>query len=199
MGQVDPHGNLTETAYGRIAAAIDYFENNPDIQIVCPAKGSYAVSSEHEVTEAEEIARCLVGFGVPRKNILLEEKSCDTIGGAYFLKVDFAIPLHIHNIVVVTSEDHVPRTKFCFELVFGSEFSIEFVQTKNLSDDESQYEQDVLREKKTLKLMKETWFKNIEAGDHEAVWHALQNHPGYNKSSTITVDVIKSSIEKTEI
>lgn len=198
MGQVDEYGNLTRTAYLRIVRAVAFYRENEGYKIVCPARGIYQIN-EHPVTEAEKIARCVAAMGVQDEDILKEESSCDTIGGAYFIKTKIAIPNKVEDIVVITSDMYLPRTQYCFELVFGNSVNLKLISTKNYTEGSVDIDQVILSEQKKLGLMKNTWFKNISPGDHVRVWEALQQHPGYNPHSKISIPEMTKLIKDTKV
>lgn len=56
--------------------------------------------------------------GIPRSRILPETVSLDTIGNAYFARVQHTDPLGLRALHVITSQFHLPRTQTIFEWIF---------------------------------------------------------------------------------
>ena len=70
----------------------------------------------------------LVGVWIPESAILLEDKSKDTIGNAYFTKeMLMQYERVLKSISVVTSRFHVPRTQYVFNKIFGEKYNITFI------------------------------------------------------------------------
>lgn len=76
------------------------------------------------VLESIAAARYLQAVGVEPTRILPEVISLDTIGNAYFARVQHTDPLEIRRLHVITSQFHLPRTEAIFNWIFrlsGSE------------------------------------------------------------------------------
>ena len=70
------------------------------------------------VLESIAAARYLVGHGVEPACILPETNSLDTIGNAYFARVQHTDPLGLRRLHVITSAFHLPRTEAIFTWIF---------------------------------------------------------------------------------
>jgi uncharacterized SAM-binding protein YcdF (DUF218 family) len=75
-------------------------------------------------TEAEVMRHWLVAHGVPRKMILVETRSRDTIGNAYYSKKIVKRHRSWKNILVLTTYAHVVRARWIFQKVFGERYTI---------------------------------------------------------------------------
>lgn len=71
------------------------------------------------VFECSVAANYLVENGVEHRRILREWSSYDTIGNAYFARVIHTDPRQWRNLVVITSDFHMPRVREIFEWVFS--------------------------------------------------------------------------------
>ena len=75
-------------------------------------------SAGFPVDESAASARHLVSRGVAPSRVLLESWSLDTIGNAAFARLMHSEPREWTDLLVVTSEIHLPRTRAIFEWVF---------------------------------------------------------------------------------
>lgn len=73
------------------------------------------------IFESVAAANYLVKHGLPTSQILTETSSYDTIGNAFFSKVIHVDPLGLRNLLIVTSDFHMPRTKTIFSWVYNLE------------------------------------------------------------------------------
>lgn len=185
LGRVDDAGRLTPDARERLRLAATLQAGGVAPKIVVHARWSYRLTTPPEMTEARTMAASLRTLGVPEDSIILEERSCDTVGSLLFLRTDVAEPSGWRRLVVVTSIDHLARTRFLTRLVFGDDLDVRLVYGRTVMTREEQ-RAALDREKRSLRLMASTWFAGIEPGDHAAVASALRDHPGYNPAATVT-------------
>ena len=81
---------------------------------------NYINSAGWPVLEATSGAEYLMLHrGVPSAHIFRECTSLDTIGNAYFVRVQHLDPGRLRRILVITSSFHMPRTKAIFDFVLG--------------------------------------------------------------------------------
>jgi uncharacterized SAM-binding protein YcdF (DUF218 family) len=132
------------------------------------------------ITEAKAMRDYAVKLEVPKDKILLEEQSNDTIGNAYFTKVDFLKPNNWKILVVVTSEFHMKRTKYIFKKVLGPEYNVEFVEAPSKLTPLELEEKRKIEEK--ILTFTHKWMGNLKDGDDLAIKQLLYTeHPGYAK------------------
>jgi hypothetical protein len=70
-------------------------------------------------TESRAGALYLIQHGVPADRILCESTSYDTIGNAYFSRVQLVQPLGWTRLLVITSNFHRARAEMVFRWVYG--------------------------------------------------------------------------------
>jgi len=123
------------------------------------------------VTEASAAATWLLQRGCDPGRIFTEASSLDTIGNAYFARVQHVEPRGWSRLLVVTSEFHLPRTRAVFETVLGlpnrhgERWNCEFVGTDN-----SGLAADILRERSDKESRAlERWLRQVA----EADWQTL--------------------------
>lgn len=64
-------------------------------------------------------AKYLIDQGINPDDIYREWASYDTIANGFFSLLNFTIPLKIQNVLVITSDFHMPRSKAIFEWIYG--------------------------------------------------------------------------------
>lgn len=89
----------------------------------------------HQLLESQAGVEYLLARGVPANLIFREATSYDTIGNAYFSRVQFVDPMHWRNLLVITSEFHMQRTEAIFRWVYSLDapapFHLQFMATEN--------------------------------------------------------------------
>jgi hypothetical protein len=120
-GGVREGGELPPWVLRRFDRAL---EVSGDAPIVCLSAGTVhrppPLNSEgypwlESVAGAAHLLRC----GVPNHRVQVEALSYDTIGNAYLTKLVHVDPAGWRNLVVITSEFHMPRSRDIFEWVYG--------------------------------------------------------------------------------
>jgi hypothetical protein len=84
--------------------------------------------------ESVASAEYLMARGVPRERIFVDKWSHDTIGNAYFARCIHCGPRALRNLLVITSEFHMQRTRAIFDWVFSlpeARFTLEFSATSD--------------------------------------------------------------------
>lgn len=71
------------------------------------------------ICESRSAAEWLVEAGIEPARVLVETSSYDTIGNAYFARVQFCEPLELKRCHAITSEFHLARVEKIFQWVFG--------------------------------------------------------------------------------
>jgi len=100
--QVRPDGELSLQLQLRLEAALESYQHNPRLMIVCGAQGS-----NEPLPEGEAMKKWLLEKGVPEEDILAEIHSYNTyenIANARAL-----LPEHAKSVTIVTSDYHLPR------------------------------------------------------------------------------------------
>jgi hypothetical protein len=93
--------------------------------------------ADFPVVESVAGAQWLMAYGYPRALLWAETTSLDTIGNAYFARVQHTDPAGLRHLLVVTSAFHMPRTRLIFERVFAlppvtTPYSLRFHATENI-------------------------------------------------------------------
>jgi len=116
---VTAEGKLTDIGRWRVQKAVELWKGRHARSICFSGAWSYRLSSAPSITEARAMQGYAVLNDVPASAIFLEESSKFTLANAYYTKVNVLRPRMWKSIIVVTSEFHVPRTKYIFDKVLG--------------------------------------------------------------------------------
>jgi len=182
-GGVTDDGHLPEKAKLRVLRGIALFKKRVAPRIIMSGKSGMWLPKPPPKTEAEAMKEYAVQEGVPPSAIIKEETSQDTIGNAYFTKVNFLEPKNWKDIIVVTSNYHLKRTKFIFDTILGSEYSIIYDGSQSELDDDPEA---LTKEDLALRFITE-WFDSIkpttDANIKKLIFSA---HPAYAERPTIS-------------
>lgn len=120
--------------------------------------------------ESSVYAEYLLKQGVPVSDLLKETSSYDTVGNAYFSLTMHVLPAGWHQVAVVTSEFHMPRTmqtfNDCYALANQSNGHISLQRDIKVDyfavSDEKLFAQDVLQARKEKEAVAlSTWKQNF--------------------------------------
>ena len=100
------------------------------------------------IFESIAAANYLVRRGLNPQQILSETSSYDTIGNAYFSRVIHVEPRRLRNLLIITSEFHLPRTKSIFQWVYGLEVDSTHYQLNFESVTDESIDRQILQARK---------------------------------------------------
>jgi len=133
------------------------------------------------ITEDEAMKRFVITLGVPEDKTLKQEISEDTIGEAFFTKIEIIDAKQWKKLIIVTSTDHLQRTKYIFEQIFGPKYDLQFAAADHGLTEEVLMKSQKLEER-AFKVAKR-YLKNITPGDTEQVKNMIfKKHAMYNGS-----------------
>ena len=188
-GGVSQDGVISNITKERLDLAISLWQENKSGYLIMSGAWSLLLDHKPIKTEAEAMKNYALTCGVPSENILLENKSKDTIGNAYFVKTDFLEPNNWHHITVVTSDFHLERARYIFSKVLDNHYSTEFVTSLSHLDPTEKANR-ILVEEKLLKIARE-WMNPIESGNNQKIKKLLDKFPGYSDKPEISKDYLK--------
>lgn len=171
---------LPDIVTSRLAEIATMFANRRSDHII--VSGGWSISYDLRgirppTTEAAEMKRMLVALGVPAERILTEERSRDTIGNAYFSKVEILQPNGWKKIMVVCADFHLPRVKFLFEKILGPGYDLAFHTTPSTSGHDVQFmtmQRDILE-------MQKKFLHPMQPGHDDFLSARLYTDPYYVK------------------
>ena len=166
-------GQLNQESSSRIDMAIKaFYEMQVSYIITC----GWAYRNDSSIAIADAMKQYAVKtWKINPNTILTERNSRDTVGDAIFTKRNIVLKREWKNILVVTSDYHVPRTRKVFNYIYGKQYSI-----KVIGADTDIANEKLENEKSSIVAFYKT-FEGIEAGDDALINRRLfEKHPYYN-------------------
>jgi len=170
--EMDINGNLNAESLGRINLACEqYFNKVSDKLITC----GWDYRKDSELFIGNVLKSYAINLGVPAEVIIAELNSRDTVGDAFFTKVNIIEKTNWKNLLVVTSDYHVLRTAKIFNFIYGPSYEINVIGAPGSESAEKK----ISEEKSTIAF--ENTFKGVEPGNDKEIFERLSNsHPFYN-------------------
>lgn len=168
------------TVANRLRSVAYLYKHNVSKKILL--SGGYSISWDltdvkPPTTEAAEMKKMLIAFGVPEEAIFLEEESKDTIGNFYFSKIKILKPNNWKQILIVCTDFHFKRVQFISKKILGPEYSLSYQTTPShsLHDEGFLKSQQIILERQNLFL------STMQTGDDEFLAKRLYNDPYYKE------------------
>lgn len=192
-GGINNDGSLPDLPKSRVDCGIQHFRNGDARVLIMTGKYGFWLDWQKQIpprSEAEAMKEYAISKKIPSDSILTEQESKDTLGNAYFTKVNILEPNNWKNILVVTSDFHLERTKYIFDLVLGAEYSITYDTVKTMLPPEKITSLEE-QEKKTIAILKET-IGEVSPGDTKAIENIIfTKHPGYSPNPEHSYEKLK--------
>lgn len=182
MGRgIKPDGTLPDGPKSRCKLAASLFKRKLAPVIVLTSKYWGFQNFIPPITEAEAMKRFVVSLGISESNTLKQETSEDTIGEAYFTKVQIIDKKKWKKLIIVTSTDHLQRTKYIFSHIFGTDYELQFTAANPNITKEALAKSQKLEEK-SFKFARHL-LQGITPGDTERIRDVIfKKHIVYNGS-----------------
>ncbi len=131
-GGITDEGYLPDGVQKRIEKAKELFEAKYAPRVLMSGKWStYREKHQPPTTEAEAMKKHAQILGIPQKVIFKEEYSHNTESNALNCLEHFLTPNNWKKIIVVTSDFHLPRTRYIFNRLLGHQYQIMYVPTSS--------------------------------------------------------------------
>lgn len=193
-GRINTDGTLPDLPRGRVDEGVRRYKNNEASKILMTGNYGFWLDWSREIpmrSEAGAMKEYAESLGVSGHDVLVEAVSKDTLGNAYFTKINILEPNKYRNVIVVTSDFHIDRTKYIFDLVFGPTYAIDYIGVPtNLPAENMAALQN--QEVKTIQVLRELIGDQIIPGDTQAIQHVLfSKHPGYSPNPEYTYEQLR--------
>jgi len=177
-GGIDGKGILDITSRSRVEKGIEIYGKNKGSKIIMSGRYSFMETKPYTISEAESMKKYAIKLGVPSKDIIIEDKSLDTLGNMYFSRI-IVDKNKCKDILIVTSDYHMKRSMYAARKVFGEKYSIEYKTSKS--------RMNIFRRIYIFKMelfflmLYKIYLHNIPDGDMKQIKEFLfKKHPGYN-------------------
>lgn len=171
--QMDKNGLLNYESKTRANKAVEIL-NKRGISHIVTCGWAYRDDSDIKIADAFK-SYIVNSLGVKPNKVITELNSRDTVGDAYFTKINIALSLNWKNLCVVTSDYHVKRTKEIFSFIYGNNFSVEIYGASVFHDDSI-----ISNEIASTNAFRETFFGVATGNNIEILKRLKERHPFYN-------------------
>ncbi|HEX9503983.1 MAG TPA: YdcF family protein [Patescibacteria group bacterium] len=161
----------------RVDLAIKLYNNNIAPKIIFTGRSWGGLKKLPKISEARRMRNYALKKGVPKKDLLLEEKAKSTLGNIYFTKKLVLESQSFRKILLITHSDHLEKTKFCCKLVLGPDYSIRYLTDGTnfgYISNKASYKRGHLPTNELVKV-----FGHIKPGDDRAVGKIMAQHKYY--------------------
>jgi len=184
-GGVKPDKTLPAIPKARVDMGVKIFFEKKTPRLIFSGHFSFMFPNPLNLSESEAMRFYAISRQVPDESIITEDKSKETLGNAYFTKVDVAIPQQLKRLAVITSDFHIIRTEYLFGKVYGPDFQINYLAVPTPPGMEGLQKRKEL-ERKQFVLARE-WLDSITNGDDQKIGEFLfSRHPGYASNPKIS-------------
>lgn len=157
-GGIDKEGYVHKWVERRLDVAYQLHKSS-NKKIICLGGGSYHISpimnkNNFVIHESTSCSEYLISLGADPKYIFKEWSSYDTIANAIFAFTNFINPFNLKNVIVITSEFHMPRSKCLFDWINnanGQKTKINFISVSDEDLDKNIISVRRERERNSLK------------------------------------------------
>jgi uncharacterized SAM-binding protein YcdF (DUF218 family) len=171
--QMDQNGLLNSESKARANKAVEIL-NELDISNIVTCGWNYRNDSDIKIADAFK-SYIVNSLGVNPSKVITELNSRDTVGDAYFTKINLALSLNWKNLCVVTSDYHVKRTQEIFSFIYGNDFSVE-VYGASVDHDSSILSNELV----STYSFRDTFFGITKGNNSEILNRLRERHPFYN-------------------
>lgn len=199
-GGINKDGTLKEYSRTRVEKGVQLYKEGKANKILISGKHAFVIDYKPKKTEAEAMKQYAIKLGAEKTDILKEEQSKDTVNNAFFVRKLFLEPKKWRNIIIVTSEYHMPRAKITFNKILGRKFNIEFIESNSkLSKQELQKKK--ANERKNIELIKKSLNKIpfFLRGNLKVMEKIIYfKHPAYSKNPNTKKEDNLEKIQKSQ-
>lgn len=182
---INPDGSLPIVCKLRVEKGVELYKQRVAKNIIMSGKWPFTIDYKPPRTEASAMKDYAVKLGINKEHIFIEEKSQDTIGNIFFTKKLFLEPNKWRKIILVTSDFHMPRTKYLCKKILGPDYKINFEEAESCFP-EKELRLKYKDEKKVMRFTK-LILEKVNDGDSERIEKILfKEHPAYAKNPKIS-------------
>ena len=173
-GGFNNKGVINEWVKRRLDYFIKLYNSNNSIKcVVCLGGGTYHKSpvldeNNYVIHESTGLVKYLLDNGIPKNIIMREWFSYDTIANGYFSYINFTKIRNWKNILVITSDFHLERSKLIFEWIYSldnTKYNLNFIGVSDKGLDTNIINSRRIREKNSIINLKKVISKinNLES------------------------------------
>ena len=155
----------------RVETAVTCYEEGASSCIIFSGRYWGGLKKKPSITEARAMANYARELGVPQKDIYLEERSLNTMGNFYFMKMRVLRPRKFRRLLVVTKQSHIPKTTYLSQKILGKQYRCTVITDADAKNDHKNNHSPLHDTK--------IFFRGIKDGDDRAIKNLLVKHKYY--------------------
>ncbi len=155
----------------RVETAVKYYTDGASQRIIFSGRYWGGLEEKPGVTEARSMANYARELGVSRKDIYLEERSLNTMGNFYFMKLSVLRPQKFRRLLIITKQSHIPKTKYLSHKILGKQYRCTFITDADATHHHKNNHSPLHNTK--------IFFRGIKDGDDRAIKNLLAKHKYY--------------------
>ena len=171
--EMDKSGFLNTESMTRAIKAVEFFKCFQSSKIVTCG---WAYRYDSGINIADALKSYIINhLGINNSDVIAESNSRDTVGDAYYTKINLALLFNWKKVCVVTSDYHVKRTQEIFNFIYGSDISVQVYGTF------APYNEIKLYKEISSTIAFRDTFKGVQPGNNDDILYRLRtSHPYYN-------------------
>lgn len=154
-------------------------ESNYDFILLSSDKTYRSFAQGLKKSEARIARDYLISLGMPKNKILMESVSRDTFSNAFFCRKDFIDKFNINTFDVLTSQFHLAKSEYVFDLVFNRDYyDINYISCSNGDLDKDVLKSRIISEECVIDFYREHLFEiyGVKIGDMPSIENFMLNH-----------------------
>ncbi|MCB9362268.1 YdcF family protein [Candidatus Woesearchaeota archaeon] len=153
---------LLEWTKNRCDKAVELYTGNELIitsSAYTPHKPPF-LNDGNPITEARQMADYILSKGVKPEHMRIEAFSLDTLGNAIFTRQLITEPEQVHDLTIITSSFHMPRSKLIFDYVFSlqpvGKYNLQYVEVSDGEQNQKAIKARSVKEQERIERFKKT-------------------------------------------
>ena len=167
--------DVTKSRYDTFLKIKDSFDS-----VICSSGKTYReeIASRVKENEAKAGYEYLVSKGMDKNKIIQEYYSRDTFSNAYYSRLVIEKQNLGKDITVITSNFHMKKSKFLFELTFDNSYTLSFISVEDVVKNQDELERRNISEQDVLHFYKQHLFTTyaIKKGDLKSIKKFMENY-----------------------
>ncbi len=188
--QLDPQWNIRPDLQALLDMAVAAYHENPGAKIVVSGRWSIWydwVEITPPITEAFAMKKYLLSRDIPAQDVLMENRSKDTVGNAYYSTRLLRTRPDCKNLLIISAKQHQERVKFLFRKFFGDDYNLDFAAIPSRNFKQYQLPKTkVIEDRSEAEVLQEqiTLLHRVRTGEETDFSHQLYKSRYYTQNPT---------------
>lgn len=180
-GGIKKNGTLPFFVRARLDRAYYIYQQLYPDYIIVSGKQNLLITEELKISESEAMGAYLLRLGVPKNQLLTENKSRDLISSFYYIKTDFIDQLKIKELYIISSHYQKERVEYISGKVLDKPFKKHFIFVHSSLSPKVLWE--FFTHERNKLLATKAFLHKMKPGNHHYLTHRFYSAPFYTSSS----------------